>query len=49
VLRTTSQEELVYEVRTPAGGKTDRLSDRIVKLDPENITEVAWEDKKDKK
>ena len=48
-LRTTSKEELVYEVRTPAGGKTDRLSDRIIKLDPENITEVAWEDKKDKK
>ena len=48
-LRTTSKEELVYEVRTPAGGKTDRLSERILKLDPDNITEVAWEDKKDKK
>ena len=48
-LRTTSKEELVYEVRTPAGGKTERLSDRILKLAPENITEVAWEDKKEKK
>lgn len=48
-LRATSKEELVYEVRTPAGGKTDRLSDRILKLDPKNVTEVAWEDKKEKK
>jgi hypothetical protein len=30
-------------------GKTDRLSDRIVKLDPENVTEVEWEEKKEKK
>jgi uncharacterized membrane protein YhiD involved in acid resistance len=48
-LRTTSKEELIYEVRTPVGGKTDRLSDRIQKIDPENISEVAWEDKKEKK
>ncbi len=48
-MRTTSKEELVYAVRTPAGGKTDRLSERIFKLAPENITEVAWEDKKEKK
>jgi hypothetical protein len=48
-LRTTSKEELIYEVRTPAGGKTDRLSERIQKIDPENISEVAWEDKKEKK
>ena len=48
-LRTTSKEELIYEVRTPVGGKTDRLSERIQKIDPENISEVAWEDKKEKK
>jgi uncharacterized membrane protein YhiD involved in acid resistance len=48
-LRATSQEELHYEIRTPAGGKTDRLSDRIFKLDPENVNEVAWEEKKEKK
>ena len=46
-MRGTSQEDLHYEVRTPAGGKTDRLSERIFKLDPENVTEVAWEEKKD--
>jgi hypothetical protein len=48
-MRATSKEELVYEVRTPAGSKRDRLSDRIAKLDPDNVTEVAWEDKKEKK
>ena len=48
-MRGTSQEDLHYEVRTPAGGKTDRLSERIFKLDPENVTEVAWEEKKDMK
>ena len=48
-LRGTTKEELHYEVRTPVLGKTDRLSDRIVKLDPENVTEVEWEEKKEKK
>jgi uncharacterized membrane protein YhiD involved in acid resistance len=48
-LRTTSKEELVYEVRTPADAKTERLSDRILNLARENISEVAWEDKKEKK
>jgi hypothetical protein len=48
-LRATSKEELVYEVRIPTGGNTERMSDRMLKLDPANITEVAWEDKKDKK
>lgn len=48
-LRGTSKEELHYEVRTPAEGKTDRLSERILKLDPANVSEVEWEEKKDKK
>ena len=48
-LRGTSKEELHYEVRTPAEGKTDRLSERILKLDPANVTEVEWEEKKEKK
>jgi len=47
-MRATSQEELHYDVRMPIDGKTDRLSDRILKLDPD-VTEVAWEEKKDKK
>ena len=48
-LRGTSKEELHYEIRTPAEGKTDRLSDRILKLEPGNVTEVEWEEKKEKK
>ena len=48
-LRGTSKEELHYEVRTPAEGRTDRLSERILKLDAENVSEVAWEEKKEKK
>jgi uncharacterized membrane protein YhiD involved in acid resistance len=48
-LRGTSQEELHYEVRMPSEGKTDRLSERILKIDPETVTEVEWEEKKDKK
>ena len=48
-LRGSSQEELHYEVRLPSEGKTDRLSERILKLDPDNVTEVEWEEKKEKK
>ena len=48
-LRGTGQEELTYEVRTPLDGKTDRLSERILKLDAENVTDVEWEEKKEKK
>jgi uncharacterized membrane protein YhiD involved in acid resistance len=48
-VRATGKEELTYEVRTPSEGKTDRLSERILKLDPANVTEVEWEDKKEKK
>ena len=48
-LRASSQEELQYEVRMPSEGKTDRLSDRILKLDTDNVTEVEWDDKKEKK
>jgi hypothetical protein len=33
----------------PSEGKTDRLSERILKLEPENLTEVEWEEKKEKK
>ena len=48
-LRATSQEELHYEVRVPLTKKIDRLSDVIVKIDPENATAVEWEEKKEKK
>jgi hypothetical protein len=33
----------------PGHGKTDRLSERIQQLDPQNVSEVEWEDKKEKK
>jgi uncharacterized membrane protein YhiD involved in acid resistance len=48
-LRATGQEEFHYEVRIPSEAKTDRLSNRILELDPKNVTEVEWEEKKDKK
>jgi uncharacterized membrane protein YhiD involved in acid resistance len=47
-LRSSSNEEIHYEVRVPIDRKTDRLSDLIVKLDPET-TAVEWEEKKEKK
>jgi hypothetical protein len=47
-LRSSSTEEIHYEVRVPVDRKTDRLSDLIVKLDPET-TAVEWEEKKEKK
>jgi hypothetical protein len=48
-LRGTTKEELDYEVRVPVEAKTERLSDRILKIDAENVTGVAWEEKKEKK
>lgn len=48
-LRGSSQEELLYEVRVPLTKKTDRLSEVILKIDPENATAVEFEEKKDKK
>jgi len=47
-LRSSSNEEIHYEVRVPLERKTDRLSDLITKLDPET-TAVEWEEKKEKK
>jgi len=48
-LRGESTEELSYELRVPLESKTDRLSDRLLKLDPENATAVEWDEKKEKK
>jgi Domain of unknown function (DUF4956) len=48
-LRGSSHEDLHYEVRMPGHGRTDALSQRIQQLDPENVSEVEWEDKKEKK
>jgi hypothetical protein len=33
----------------PGHVSTDRLSQRIQQLDPANVSEVAWEDKKEKR
>ena len=48
-LRGTSPEELHYEVRVPLTKKTDRISEMILKIAPENSEAVEWEEKKEKK
>ena len=48
-LRSSTAENLTYEVQLPLDKKVDRLSNGILKLDPENETEVEWEEKKEKK
>lgn len=47
-LRSVTAEELSYEVKLPLDKKTDRLSNAILLLDPENATGVEWVEKKDK-
>jgi uncharacterized membrane protein YhiD involved in acid resistance len=47
-LRTSSPEEISYEVGVPIDHKTDRLSTTILALDPQNATAVEWEEKKAK-
>jgi len=48
-LRGTAKEELHYEVKMPVNRKSNRLSDMILQLDPDNATAVEWEEKKEKK
>jgi len=47
-MRTISNEEVIYEVQLPIDKKTDRMSNAILKIDPENATGVEWK-KKEKK
>jgi uncharacterized membrane protein YhiD involved in acid resistance len=47
-LRTEDEDELAYEVKKPLERKTDRLSELILKLDPDNVTGVEWDEKKKK-
>ena len=47
-LRTTSAEEIRYEVKVPVNRKTDSVSEAIVALDPKQSVEVAWERKREK-
>jgi len=48
-LREQKEDELSYDVQVPLDKKTDRISEQILHLDPQNVTAVEWKDKKDKK
>lgn len=48
-LRTVSSEQVQYQVLVPLDTKTDRLSNAILKMDPQNATGVEWDQKKEKK
>jgi uncharacterized membrane protein YhiD involved in acid resistance len=47
-LRTTSDEEICYEVQLPISRRTDRLSNAIRSLGPGKPTAVEWDEKKSK-
>ena len=47
-LRSSSAEEIRYEVKVPVNRKTETVSEAIVALDPKQAVEVTWEKKKDK-
>jgi uncharacterized membrane protein YhiD involved in acid resistance len=48
-LRTTSQDELAYDVKVPYEVETDRVTNAILKSGPDDKLAVAWEEKKSKK
>jgi uncharacterized membrane protein YhiD involved in acid resistance len=48
-LRTSSDEEVSYDVQIPLEVQTDDVSNRILRLDPEGHLAVEWEEKKNKK
>jgi uncharacterized membrane protein YhiD involved in acid resistance len=47
-LRTTSPDDLAFEVKVPLKRNTDALSTAIANLDPNQAIEVKWDKKKDK-
>jgi hypothetical protein len=47
-LRTAGPKELVYEANLPLSVRTDKLSNAILKLQPNGETEVVWDEKKKK-
>jgi hypothetical protein len=47
-LRTSSDEEVCYDVQVPLEMRTDRVSNAILKLDAEGHAAVEWVDKKAK-
>jgi uncharacterized membrane protein YhiD involved in acid resistance len=48
-LRSSTPDAVTYEVRVPLDKRIDRLSNGILKLDPQKETAVEWEEKKEKK
>lgn len=48
-LRTSATEELTYEVKVPYGRRTDRMSNAILRLDPNAEIAVEWDEKGKKK
>jgi uncharacterized membrane protein YhiD involved in acid resistance len=48
-LRTSSDEEVCYDVLVPVDTATDRISNALLELDPEGHASVEWIDKKSKK
>jgi hypothetical protein len=47
-LRTTSPDDMAYEVKVPLRRHTDTISEAISRLDPKQTIEVKWDKKKDK-
>jgi uncharacterized membrane protein YhiD involved in acid resistance len=47
-LRTSSDDEVCYDVQVPLELPTDRVSNAILKLDPEGHAAVEWGEKKNK-
>lgn len=45
-LRTSSDEEVCYDVQVPLELRTDRVTNAILKLDPEGHASVDWTEKK---
>ncbi len=47
-LRTTSADDVVYEVKVPLQKHTDVISSAITRLDPKQSIQVKWEKEKEK-
>jgi uncharacterized membrane protein YhiD involved in acid resistance len=47
-LRTSSDEEVCYDVQVPLEIRTDRISNALLKLDPDGHASVDWSEKKKK-
>jgi uncharacterized membrane protein YhiD involved in acid resistance len=48
-LRSSSDDEVCYDVQVPLELPTDRVSDAILRLDPQGHIAVEWAEKSDKK